>query len=74
MFLLSFLLSIATFQLAMATAHVIVILLFLKEGFISHGDVPGSSAIYFANTSTAIYAAQLFFYMINVSWCSASNV
>ena len=60
------LLALATLQLTLATAHIIVFIIFLKEGFVDHGNAPQGSTNYFANTSTAIYAAQLFFYMTNV--------
>ena len=63
---LSLLLGLASVQLMMATAHIIVFLFLVKKGFIDNSQLPNGTAQYFSNTSTTIYAAQFFFFISNV--------
>ena len=63
----SFLLGIATLQLAFSTAHYIAVLVDLISGFITNVNGPIGPDGYFANSARPVYIAQLFFYFTNVS-------
>ena len=63
---LRFLLGVASFQLVLATAHYLTVLMDLIGGFIASGhDVIGADE-YFQNASHPVFIAQIFFYYTNV--------
>jgi hypothetical protein len=58
---------LATFQLLVATGHIITWLLLLIQGFVTHIGDPGGPNAYFARESNPIYTAQVVLWTTNAS-------
>ncbi|KIP10227.1 hypothetical protein PHLGIDRAFT_266358 [Phlebiopsis gigantea 11061_1 CR5-6] len=62
---------IATLQILVSTGHIVVILLFLLQGFINHGSSPESVNAFFVNSATPVYCAELILCLVNTYMADA---
>jgi hypothetical protein len=66
MLMCSMMLIVASVQFALATGHVITILVQLIRAFVSGADIPDGTSLYLLNQATPEHVAQEVLYITNV--------